>query len=113
MNKSILFTKRALAATIAASVVITAGCSSDSGNLFVPANDIEGVISSTSYEIWASDQSNSVAGAATGLVGSYIWVWDSADVDTQLAGGVDAMPLSCDGNNTVGLIIKARYTFRL
>ena len=56
------------------------------------------------YEVWASDQSNSVAGAAgVGVSGSYLWIWDSADIEAQIAGGPDARPLACerfDGGNT-------------
>ncbi|MCQ8186228.1 hypothetical protein [Parvularcula maris] len=52
------------------------------------------------YEVWASDQSNSVAGVAgNGLRGSYLWIWDSRDIERQLAGGPDAEPLSCARNN--------------
>lgn len=47
------------------------------------------------YEVWASDQSNSVAGAGRGTDGSYIWIWDSADVQAQLSSGVSATPLGC------------------
>ena len=48
------------------------------------------------YEVWASDQSNSVAGAdGPGLVGSYIWIWDQDAIEAQIAGGPDAQPLPC------------------
>jgi hypothetical protein len=48
------------------------------------------------YEIWASDQSNSVPGiAAPGVAGGYVWIWDSEDLERQLAGGPDAQPLGC------------------
>lgn len=50
------------------------------------------------YEVWGSDQSNSVAGESSrGVNGSFIWVWDSADVQVQAAGGADAEPLACAG----------------
>ena len=49
------------------------------------------------YEVWASDQSNSVSGAGgSGTEGSFLWIWDSADIEAQLAGGPDALPLSCE-----------------
>ena len=49
------------------------------------------------YEVWASDQSNSVPGqAGVGTKGSFLWIWDSADIEAQLAGGPDAVPLACD-----------------
>ena len=52
------------------------------------------------YEVWASDQSNSVADAgAPGTNGSFLWIWDSADIEAQLAGGPDAPPIGCDRNN--------------
>lgn len=54
----------------------------------------------SSYEIWASDQSNSVAGIkANGIKGSYLWIWDSNDMLNQLTAGVDAKPLGCAGDN--------------
>lgn len=55
------------------------------------------------YEIWASDQSNTVAGeSGRGLKGGYIWVWDQQDVESQLQGGALARPLGCDGKNMAG-----------
>ena len=52
------------------------------------------------YEVWGSDQSNSVAGVGTaGTDGSYLWIWDSADIEAQLAGGPVAQPLGCGRNN--------------
>ena len=53
--------------------------------------------SSPSYEIWASDQSNSVPGeAALGVKGSFLWIYDSDEVQAQLAGTIDnATPISC------------------
>ncbi len=49
------------------------------------------------YEIWASDQSNSVPDASsTGINGSYIWIWDSDDVHAQLKDPTkEAVPKSC------------------
>ena len=48
------------------------------------------------YEVWASDQSNSVPGVASrGTEGSFLWIWDSADIERQLEGGPDAEPLGC------------------
>lgn len=50
------------------------------------------------YEVWASDQSNSVAGkTALGIDGSFIWVWKSRDVEAQLTGGTPAQPVPCAG----------------
>lgn len=52
------------------------------------------------YEVWASDQSNSVSGAAApGTKGSYLWIWDSKDIEAQLAGKGDAVPIGCGKNN--------------
>ena len=95
-----LLSKKILATAVAAGVIALTGCSSSSDN---PPPDNPPPASSIPYEIWASDQSNSVAGAAgAGVAGSLIWVWSSDDVETQIAGGAAAMPLSCDGMNTVG-----------
>ena len=53
-----------------------------------------------SYEVWASDQSNSVAGTAgPGTKGSYLWIWNSKDIEAQLAGKGDAQPIGCGKNN--------------
>lgn len=53
------------------------------------------------YEVWASDQSNSVEGAAgPGRDGSFIWIWDSNDIEAQVAGGPDAQPIGCAPNNS-------------
>lgn len=52
------------------------------------------------YEVWASDQSNSVSGAAgAGVEGSYLWIWDSKEIEAQLSGGPDAKPIGCGKNN--------------
>jgi len=55
------------------------------------------------YEVWGSDQSNSVAGeTSAGVKGSFLWMWDSKSIADQLAGGADATPLSCTPNDDVG-----------
>ena len=63
------------------------------------------------YEIWGSDQSNSVSGVASrGVDGSYMWIWDSEDVDVQLAGAIGS-PNACravgnaNGKNPISIII--------
>ena len=54
------------------------------------------VTESVAYEVWGSDQSNSVSGVASrGISGSFLWIWDSADIEAQLAGGANAAPLPC------------------
>ncbi len=58
---------------------------------------------SDGYEIWGADQSNSVSGEASrGVNGSYMWIWDSKDVEKQLSGKKNAEPLGCDGKNRAG-----------
>jgi len=58
------------------------------------------------YEVWGSDQSSEMAGAdgvpLSMLPGSWIWIWDSADITQQLRGKGTAEPLGCDGNNRAG-----------
>ncbi len=50
------------------------------------------------YELWASDQSNTVAGkTALGIDGSLMWIWKSRDVEKQLGGGPVAQPVPCAG----------------
>lgn len=75
-----------------AALTISACSSSDPTDTLVD----DGEDASSKYQIWASDQSNSVAGVdAAGTRGSFLWVWDSEDMETQVAGGSDAPPLSC------------------
>ena len=58
---------------------------------------------SSGYEVWASDQSNSVPGqSALGVKGSFLWIWDSDDIEQQLNGGGDAVPLPCTPGTTEG-----------
>ncbi|MCH8505958.1 MAG: hypothetical protein LAT50_16800, partial [Ectothiorhodospiraceae bacterium] len=57
----------------------------------------------SSYEIWGSDQSNSVPGIdSLGIEGGWIWIWDSHDLEQQIESGVAAQPLGCDGQNRPG-----------
>lgn len=76
--------KKLLTASFAASALISAGS----------ASAVQG------YEVWASDQSNSIRDAgAPGVSGSYLWIWDSADIAAQLAGQGDAQPIGCGKDN--------------
>lgn len=71
----------------AVSLAACSDSSDDSGD----AND-----AAVSYQIWASDQSNSVPDAAgLGTRGSYLWIWDSDGMENQIAGGEDAVPVGC------------------
>lgn len=80
-----------LVGTYAANVALADGHGSDSHS------ENEG------YEIWGSDQSNSVADVESrGISGSWIWIWDSEDVEKQIATGEVAQPLGCDGNDQPG-----------
>ncbi|MEA2080729.1 MAG: hypothetical protein U9P00_12925 [Pseudomonadota bacterium] len=56
----------------------------------------------TPYEVWGSDQSNSVPDKSVGKDGSFIWIWNSEDVDKQITKGTEALPLGCDGNDVPG-----------
>eukprot|EP00977_Amphora_coffeiformis_P014490 scaffold4060_cov190-Amphora_coffeaeformis.AAC.24 len=48
------------------------------------------------YEIWGSDQSNSIEGqGAGGINGGFLWIWNSTQVCEQLSGSGDAVPVSC------------------
>lgn len=58
---------------------------------------------SIDYEIWGSDQSNSRADAeAPGVSGSWLWIWDSQDIQGKLRANKAPQPLGCDGNNAAG-----------
>ena len=78
------------------------------GNAQVSAQDTRGLrdrrqAKSGKYEVWGSDQSNSVEDEKTpGVKGSFLWVWDSDSIQNQLAGGDDAAPLSCSPNKASG-----------
>ena len=51
----------------------------------------------TPYEVYAADQSNSVAGEASrGVDGSFMWVWQGEDVEIQAKGGDAAIPARYD-----------------
>ena len=54
------------------------------------------------YEVWGSDQSNSVPGKDVGTDGSFIWIWSSEDVEKQIHNGPLALPIGCDPANTPG-----------
>lgn len=54
------------------------------------------------YEVWGSDQSNSVPGKDVGTDGSFIWIWSSEDVEKQIHNGPPALPIGCDPANTPG-----------
>lgn len=52
------------------------------------------------FEIWGSDQSNSVVGeTSAGVRGSFLWIWDS---DSILEDFEDASPLSCTPDSAIG-----------
>jgi hypothetical protein len=65
---------------------------------------------SKGYEVWASDQGNSLAGqTALGVRGSYVWIFDSDDIAVQLASSLfgtttttNAAPLPCTPGTLVG-----------
>ena len=55
------------------------------------------------YEVWGSDQSNSVPGQTSkGVNGSLLWIWDSDSIQDQLGGGVAATPLTCSPDKAAG-----------
>lgn len=50
------------------------------------------------YELWASDQSNTVAGkGALGIDGSLLWIWDNKAIEKQVDRGRSAAPMPCAG----------------
>eukprot|EP00957_Ditylum_brightwellii_P008750 663561-Ditylum_brightwellii.AAC.1 len=58
---------------------------------------------SKAYEVWGSDQSNSLRGITSpGAAGSFLWIWDSASIQNQLENDVNAAPLSCLPGNANG-----------
>ena len=56
----------------------------------------------TPYEVWGSDQSNSVPDQNVGTDGSFIWVWASEHMEKQITTGRPAAPMGCDPANTPG-----------
>ncbi|MFK7992489.1 MAG: hypothetical protein AB8B87_00020 [Granulosicoccus sp.] len=80
--------RRALVIAASTATLMLSGCSKD--------DDSDEEVPAINYQIWASDQSNSVAGVETpGTRGSYLWIWESSDLAVQIEGGVDAPPVSC------------------
>ncbi len=77
-------------------IAVTAG--------LLPINTVSaGAPRSQQYEVWGADQSNSVADAKSrGIKGSWIWVWNSKDVEKQIKTGKTAKPIGCDGKNHPG-----------
>ncbi len=77
-----------LAAAILGSSMFLSGCNGD--------NSKNTAVGKTAYEVWGTDQSNTKAGAAAiGTQGSAMWIWDSADIEAQIAGGDKAKALGC------------------
>jgi len=59
--------------------------------------------STKSYEIWGSDHSNTVEGQSKlGVAGSYLWIWDSDDIQTKISTGKTPESKSCSPNDTKG-----------
>jgi len=57
---------------------------------------LTGASANAGYEVWAADQSNTSPGQPSlGIKGGFLWIFDSDDIEIQLATGVDAKPLSC------------------
>lgn len=55
------------------------------------------------YEVWGADQSNTAVNqVGLGLKGSYLWIWTKQDIETQVQGGADAVPLPCLHDETTG-----------
>ena len=77
------------------------GGSDESNDIFDNVDEIDNIDNIGNepvleYEIWAADQSNSAPGqSSVGVRGSFLWIFDSADVTAQLDGGPDAPPQSC------------------
>jgi hypothetical protein len=61
-------------------------------------------VSKSSYQVWASDQSNSVPGqTSSGIKGSFLWIWDSDSIEFQLKNSQEeAIPLSCTPDEASG-----------
>lgn len=79
--------RRYLQAGLCSAMLLLSACGGD---------DDDDKNNKVNYQVWASDQSNSVAGVdAAGTRGSFLWIWDSADVEAQIAGNSDAAPIAC------------------
>ena len=77
-------------------------CADDKADVATPQDAPYDTCPAT-YEIWASDQSNSVAGQSSlGVAGSFLWIFDSKSVNGQLQGGIDATSLPCTPDATEG-----------
>ena len=86
-KKTSVFKAVSLTAAIT-SALFLAGCDGDSST--------NTAVGTTAYEVWASDQSNSKAGeTGIGVQGSFINIWNSDDVEAQIAGGATAKPVGC------------------
>lgn len=55
------------------------------------------------YEVWASDQSNTVPGQPSlGIKGGYLWIYDSADITRYMNRGRQVRPISCTPDQPFG-----------
>ena len=89
---------RSLLPLILAALSGSSASASDSTN-----KNLRGLHAEGSYEVWGSDQSNSISGETSpGVKGSYLWIWDSHDIKAQLDGEGDAVPLSCTPDKQTG-----------
>ena len=71
--------------------------------LLITAASAAAKSSTTTYEVWGCDQSNTVAGLDTlGAKGSYLWIWDNADVDDVINTGVTPKSKGCTPDSTEG-----------
>ena len=97
---------------LAGAVVGLSACGINTGILDAGGSSIPQApeANSVPYEIWAADQSNSVAGEATrGVNGSFMWVWTSEAMLAQIGGGAAAQPLGCAGGIPGPCDIKAVF----
>jgi len=106
--------KQGLITTAAITLAVgLSSCGGDNGGSFFgsgTSNPVPVANVPIPYEIWAADQSNSVAGEASrGVNGSFMWVWRSEDVNAQLAGGAAAQPVGCAGGIPGPCDVKAVF----
>jgi len=67
------------------------------------AETVEGNPHDLRFEVWGADQSNTATNqTGAGLKGGFIWIYDSDSINEQLRTNIEAKPLGCLPNQTVG-----------
>ncbi len=95
-TKRPIFKTLSLVAAIAGGSLLISACDDEASSPQAGGGGTPPAPITFRYEVWGTDQSNQTPGAsALGDRGSAMYIWNSLDVDAQIAGGAKAEPLGC------------------